>query len=353
MRTLLLLPLLLFVAFAPPQESSAACALTRRVAVIGASVSAGFGLENELKAEAAFGDVLDCALVGERDACTDLGEIFFFRDPWGRGPEQVEQALAIDPTLVVGIDFLFWFAYGSYMQGAQRRLAELERGLALLERFDCPLLIGDLPDMRIALEGEGPFGGPLITERMIPTPEELETLNARIREWAGERGDVSVVPLAEFLRRANAGEKFSLRDNEWGEGSLRSLLQKDLLHPKAGGVIVLIVIALDRLELDREDFSGEHALWTARSIHERLLDATAAEREKTLEVERRRAERARRREERRKEREKTDGGGGGDGGNRPSGQPPTDGTRPSSTSFSNPAASERAAAAVNSGGTSS
>ena len=87
--------------------------LFERVAVIGASASAGFGLEVRL------GGVVEAAL-GERVVeVLDAGDSFFFTSPVSRGQAAVDKALAFEPTLVPAPDFPFWFAYGARPDGAR------------------------------------------------------------------------------------------------------------------------------------------------------------------------------------------------------------------------------------------
>ena len=52
-------------------------------------------------------------------------------------------------SLIVAIDFLFWFGYGAG-KDAEGRMASLEQGLDLLEGLMGPILLGDLPDVRHA-----------------------------------------------------------------------------------------------------------------------------------------------------------------------------------------------------------
>lgn len=282
--------------------------LLERVVVVGASVSGGYGLQPEIKAAVSLGDFLDCMLSGERRPTVDLGDVWLFRDPGAKAPKMVEQALAAEPTLVIAIDFLFWFGYTSWTSGPDR-LADLQRGLALLERFDCPLVVGTFPDMTIATQGMSPYGFPLIVDHMIPSPSERERLNARVREWAQARGGkVLVFPLDGLVQRMIRGEEIALRSNEWPAGSRNRLLQSDLLHPKAEGTICLLIHVLDFMVQAREDLDEGQVEWSAEAIRARLLEATREERGTALERERRREERRRRRAER------DERGGGGDGG---------------------------------------
>lgn len=282
-------------------ETSAPTALFERVVVVGASVSGGYGLSPELKATVRLGDVLECVLPTTAGAVTDLGDTYLFQNPHGRAPGLVAKALEAEPTLVVAVDFLFWFSYSSWStKGTRSR--ELEAGLALLDRLPGPLVVGDLPDMTPAIDGKGPLGVPMLTRHMIPSPSQLESLNERIHAWADARGDVTVLPMAEMVSAMLAGERLAIRANEWEAGSIERLLQADLLHPNSEGVIALALLVVDELAKTHPQLESAAIEWDAQKVRARLLELTREEREKRLERERRWAEK-------RAERKKREGDG--------------------------------------------
>lgn len=284
----------------PAPEAPAPIGLFERIVVVGASVSGGYGLGPELKATVHLGDVLECALPADVGEIVDLGDTYLFQDPHDRAPELVEKTLAAEPTLIVAIDFLFWFSYSSWRPKGPRS-TELEAGLALLDRLPGPLVVGDLPDMTPALGGKGPLGTPMLTPRMIPSPAQLASLNERIREWAAERGDVTVLPMADMVASMLAGERVAIRENVWEAGALDRLLQEDLLHPNSEGTIALALMVLDRVVAARPELTDAAIEWDAREVRERLLERTREEREKRLERERRWAERRAAREKRKRD----------------------------------------------------
>ncbi len=202
---------------APPPVTAA------HVAVVGASVSAGFAAPRLAAAfEAAGAEVV-----------TDAADLAMFIDPLARGRAQVAQVTAAAPTLVVALDFLFWFAY-QVDQPAGRR-ASLERGLALLAPITAPLAVGELPDMRTAHPR-------LITPAAVPTPAELAAMNARIRAWAAARPDTVVVPLHAWIAPLAAGGEIELSPGEVVPA--HELVFVDGLHANALGLWYL----LDRLD---------------------------------------------------------------------------------------------------------
>ncbi|MEM6675824.1 MAG: SGNH/GDSL hydrolase family protein [Planctomycetota bacterium] len=267
------------------------------VVTIGASVTAGYGNASELKTDedAPLAVFLAAAAADENARFTGEGDRWFFSNAGKVGKRQVEDALAASPSLVVGVDYLFWHAFGNSNSSDPRREVGLEAGLAQLDRFGCPLVIGDLPDVSHALQGKGPFGGPLVTRDLFPTDEERARMNRRIREWAEKRGDVAIVPLAEMTANMVEGRPIAVQDLTWTAKELSDALQPDLLHPHVHGTIWVSLLVLDaatRLDgIDSKDF-----VWDHETIMERLTAATEASRAKRAERERKRRERRERRE---------------------------------------------------------
>lgn len=283
-----------------------------RPVVVGASVSDGYGLKGELGIELDFADLLQAALGTRVEKPASFADVSLYSDPLTKGTKQIDKALELEPSLLVAVDYLFWFGYGMSWGGEDRRLKHLELGLAQLDRFEGPLIIGDFPDASAALEGVGPFGAPLLTPSMIPEPETLVQLNTRVQEWAQERGQVSIVSLGGFLDQLRSGNEIELRGANIPAGSFERLMQKDLLHPKLEGVAGLVVVTWDVLLQDHDDRGAELFTWSPTGILEQLKEIKSEELEKAAERQRRREERARKREERKREEE----GGGEDSGGR-------------------------------------
>ncbi|MAF66285.1 MAG: hypothetical protein CMJ84_11595 [Planctomycetes bacterium] len=298
---------LLCAASLTPQEPAAGPVAGNpfeRVTVIGASASAGFGLSSELEAQVRLGAVLACILP-EGAGVRDLGTAAFFQNPASYGERLVTAAHDERPTLVVGVDFLFWYAFGALPDASRPRL--FERGLRELERLDCPLLLGDLPDVTHALAGRGPFGGPLLERGHLPPAPMLASFNARLYEWAAGRPNVTVAPLAAYTELVREGKDIELRGNRWAPASLEDLLQEDLLHPTVEGSVAISILFLDTLVAARPEVDGADLRWELPGILERLMAATAEARNERRAKARRREERRREREERRRERESGDG----------------------------------------------
>lgn len=302
MKTSLCCTLLALVALPdgdPPQERPRD--LLDKVVVIGASVSDGYGLRSaeDFLADRDFDLFIASALKLEQPAVVSHANQAFFLTPTRVGLEMIEATKKEKPTLVIGIDFLFWFGYGQMPES--ERMESLRRGLMLLDDLDCPVLIGDLPDFTFALGGEGPFGGPLLSTRQIPSAEKQAELNAKIHAWAAERANVHVAPLAEYVRKLSGEEDVVLRGNVFQGDKLAQLLQKDLLHASPRGDAALAVLCFDALVAQRADLEADRFEWSVDAIYESALRATADERARELEKRERREERRRRREERKKQ----------------------------------------------------
>jgi hypothetical protein len=284
----------------PAETAASAPEPFARVVVIGASVSAGYGLQLDLKARVQLGDIVDCMLKGDSEGCLDLGSNMLFRSPASVGDTQVSKALEHKPTLVIALDFLFWFVYGSNGGSTEERIERLDLGLSLLDRFKCPILVGDIPNMAMALKGEGPFGFPLITRRMMPPEEARLTINKHLAQWANSRSRVTIAPLSTFLESVQAGKILAVRGNKWDEADLAAMLQKDLLHPRPLGALSLLILAFDRLALSIPEAS-DRICWDRDEVYGRLLEKTSEERGRYEAAVRRRAERKAERDRKRED----------------------------------------------------
>ena len=271
---------------APPAAPPATPAVLMRPAVIGASVSSGFGLESEAKRSLDLSDVLEELLLVKTEEPLDAASQWLFADPKNMAGGMVGEVLAEEPSVLFGLDFLFWFAYGAKtseeleLNGTKAPeelyVARFERGLALLDQFPCPMVIGDLPDMRRALDAPVK----MISPDQVPEPAVLARLNARLNAWAAERPRVCVVPLASFVDRAVKGERLELHGNTWEHAADR-LLQIDHLHPTLEGTVGVALLALDALDRAREDVTPEMIRWDARAALADLAPAPAPAAEPT------------------------------------------------------------------------
>ncbi len=189
-----------------------------RVAVMGASMSAGFG-------GAPVGELLDDLITVEHDV-TSVADTFFYSSPFEKGRTQIDRVIEMKPSAVIALDTLFWFVY--VHADADQRMARLEQGLHMLERISAPLLLGDIPHMRDA----NPM---MLAPEAIPPPDQLSRFNQRIRDWAERRVDVFVVPLSDWVGPLLRGEDVAIAPGRKKEPSA-GLMTFDKLHPNEKGV---------------------------------------------------------------------------------------------------------------------
>lgn len=192
-----------------------------RVAVIGASVSAGF-MGSPVAVE------LERGLAGEPEM-QNGADTFFFKAPFKNGERQVEAALAFKPSVVFALDFLFWYAYVAGADLNYRR-SRVAAGLRLLERFEVPVIVGDIPDMRTAATW-------MLPESVVPPADHLQALNHQIRTWARDKLRVHLVPMATWARPLLTDGSVT---DEGKTVKAAELLSPDGLHANARGVRYLL-----------------------------------------------------------------------------------------------------------------
>lgn len=190
----------------------------RRIAVIGASVSAGFGgmsVANEMKAAASDARVFDAA------------RLDMYQDALTIGPNEVRQALDSQPDLVIALDFLFWYEYAS--ASPQQRTQRFEAGLAELDKIratGAAVIVGDVPSYTQASEL-------ILPHSMIPSATELADFNVRLRVWAADR-KIVVVPFAEMCQPLLSDGDIEVTPGEYVRA--RELMAFDGMHPNPVGM---------------------------------------------------------------------------------------------------------------------
>ncbi|HEX5220268.1 MAG TPA: SGNH/GDSL hydrolase family protein, partial [Verrucomicrobiae bacterium] len=219
----------------------------QRIVMIGASATAGFTASEPLggtnTAHYALSRYVDAALKVPHDPVVNLGNAFFFFQPEAMGRQQVGRALTNRPTLIIGLDFPFWFLYGEG-DTDEARLQRFEQGLKLLEAISCPLVIGDIPDATAA-------ANKMLRPDQIPSLKAIAAGNQRLEAWAAGRGHVAVVKLSDFMRQASANRTISIGGHHLPDGQTRMLLQNDRLHPSPPGCAVLALAVLDACQATR------------------------------------------------------------------------------------------------------
>jgi hypothetical protein len=197
-----------------------------RIAIVGASVSAGFG-------GAPFGDLVTAG--AKRSKVEAYANLFLFRDPVGETTSQIDRAIAFKATTIIGLDLLFWDVYRSSDPAWRDRavtsaLDQLERARAA----GAWIVVGDIPRITTASEL-------LLSKDSVPDVATLARYNDQITAWS-KRERVLLVPFASWAEPLAAGGEIELRDGSKLPAS--SLVGPDGLHANPLGAWAL----LDRLD---------------------------------------------------------------------------------------------------------
>ena len=233
-----------------------------RVVLIGASVTAGF-TESEpfggpKTTRYRLSRYIDAALVVPHEPAKNLASTFVFLQPEAASRKQVEEALKAQPTLMLGLDFLFWFCYGDGPSDDDR-LQRFDRGLKLLESFKCPLVLGDLPDASAAVNRQ-------LTPEQIPSAQALAAANKRLKEWASGRSQVAILPLSAFMQSVVGNRALQVHGHTLQAGKTLGLLQDDRLHPSAEGAAFLAVALLDAFQAKQPHVGNGEVRWDTDEV---------------------------------------------------------------------------------------
>ncbi len=225
-----------------------------RPVLLGASVTAGAGaavVSGEAREQTMLsvdaGVAYAAVVTAPHATPLDFGDNGVMADPTAALREQAYTAAAQHPTLVIAIDWLFWPLHQSFSSSlpadelAAMRLAAVDAALKELECFDCPVVVGDVPNMTRAAGG-------LLRDDRDPSDAVRAQANARIRSWASVKPNrcvLAVSMLAECIHEDKGFEIAGLR-YEAGEGA--RLVQQDGLHATAEGLAVLVSAAIAQLE---------------------------------------------------------------------------------------------------------
>jgi hypothetical protein len=238
----------------------------QRVVMIGASASAGFVLSepfggtNTTKCRLSY--YVDAAITAPHAPVKNLASALVFMNPEAFEPLQIVGATNARPTLVIAVDFLFWFCYGEAGSDAERA-QRFERGLKLLEQIPCPIVVGDIPDASAATNTG------IISDAQVPSETARHAANQRLRQWAAAHPNVVVVPLAEFMRATMANDPVKLHGQTLAAGKTRALVQADELHPTPRGAAVLALGILDALVSRHPEFSPSAVCWDRQLVFQK------------------------------------------------------------------------------------
>ncbi|MFC7338684.1 hypothetical protein ACFQY0_15925 [Haloferula chungangensis] len=231
-----------------------------RIVVIGASVSRGFTESEPFGGEKSkllrFDRYLDAALRAPHGKIVNDSNHLFFVSPEKESAKQLERLRHRKPTLVIGIDYLFWYLYG-YPENTGDRLELFDRGLESLSKIEVPLIIGDIPDASASI-------GHMLARAMVPDAETRSEANRRLAAWAAKRPQVSVISLSSFLRSCEANAAITVGPLSLKQGSTRELLQADRLHPTPMGCATLALAVF--ASFDGDDLKPDQIVWNPAEI---------------------------------------------------------------------------------------
>lgn len=265
-----------------PQAETPADPKPQTVVVIGASLAAGPGALLGAKAtdgSEAFANLhLYPEVLEHLEPAWDienLGHTWFFSQPEDHGDSQIEAAIALEPDVVLALDFPFWFAYGG--RGDTERLAYLRKeGLDRLEQLwdgkandERPLvLVGQLPDVR---------DSPVLSRSQLPGDETLKELNAEIELWIERHDNVRLVPFAAQLASLQAGKEVQIGATTYTKRDIETLLLDDRLHPSTRGASLVAALCLEGLKEAKIPLTTNIAELDVRALAENLIAAAKGE----------------------------------------------------------------------------
>ena len=228
------------------------CNVLNRVVVTGASVSSGWGvttppIKGDLGAyRITMKHIVDGMIECPHEKVAFFGGTAFFQNTRENGKAYIERIIEHKPTLVIGIDFLFWFGHGTPPEQCDiptYRMEKLNYALGLLDELKAPVIVGDLPDVGDAI-------GKVLSASQAPTAETLKQLNARIHQWGDSRSNVRVLDVYELGNKMTNDEEITILGHTWSAGSQQKLLQNDMLHTTLEGTVVVSLLIAEGLDLD-------------------------------------------------------------------------------------------------------
>ena len=262
-RTTILSSLALALCIALPAFAREETKTLSRIAVIGASMSDGFGVRvtttlpdgKKISEGVNLAELVKTSCKDPSVVVVNYTSSLYFMHPARTAKSSATRACGANaqemPTCVLAVDWLFWNGYGtSNVKGEtlstdQERMELLDNALACLEPMcaaNIPIVLGDFPDMHSAI------GGGMISASMVPSVECLMALNARVAQWALTKKNVCIVPLSKLTQDLLQKKPIHAAGREWDAQTLGPLLQKDRLHPTFAGTVTVLAATIDALD---------------------------------------------------------------------------------------------------------
>ena len=263
LRTTILSSLAFALCIALPAFARGETKTLSRIAVIGASMSDGFGVRvtttlpdgKKISEGVNLSELMKVACKDPTVVVSNYTTSMYFMNPSRTAKSSAARALGANaqemPTCVLAVDWLFWNGYGvsnvrgEKLSGDTERMELLDNALACLEPMcaaNIPIVLGDFPDMHSAI------GGGMISAPMVPSVECLAALNARVVQWALTKKNVCVVSLSKLTQDLLQKKSIHAAGRDWDAQTLGPLLQKDRLHPTFAGTVTVLAATLDALD---------------------------------------------------------------------------------------------------------
>ena len=262
-RTTIISVLALALCIASPAFARDETKTLARIAVIGASMSDGFGVRvsttlpdgKKISEGVNLSELVKVACKDPTVVVSNYTSSLYFMNPARTAKSSATRACGANaqemPTCVLAVDWLFWNGYGvsnvrgEKLSGDTERMELLDNALACLEPMcaaNIPIVLGDFPDMHSAI------GGGMISAPMVPSVECLAALNARVAQWALTKKNVCVVSLSKLTQDLVQKKSIHAAGRDWDAQTLGPLLQKDRLHPTFAGTVTVLAATLDALD---------------------------------------------------------------------------------------------------------
>ncbi len=262
-----------------------------RIAVIGASMSDGFGVRvsttlpdgKKISEGVNLAELVKASCKDPSIVVVNYTSSLYFMNPARTAKSSATRACGINaqemPTCVLAVDWLFWNGYGvsnvrgEKLSGDTERMELLDNALACLEPFcaaNIPIVLGDFPDMHSAI------GGGMISAPMVPSVECLTALNARVVQWALTKKNVCVVSLSKLTQDLLQKKSIHAAGREWDAQTLGPLLQKDRLHPTFAGTVTVLAATLDALDTKTANAALKSFEIDPVVLHERFVSQLKA-----------------------------------------------------------------------------
>ena len=295
-RTTIISVLALALCIASPAFSREDTKTLARIAVIGASMSDGFGVRvsttlpdgKKISEGVNLSELVKVACKDPTVVVSNYTSSMYFMNPARTAKSSATRALGDNaqemPTCVLAVDWLFWNGYGvsnvrgEKLSGDTERMELLDNALACLEPMcaaNIPIVLGDFPDMHSAI------GGGMISAPMVPSVECLAALNARVVQWALTKKNVCVVSLSKLTQDLLQKKPIHAAGRDWDTQTLGPLLQKDRLHPTFVGTVTVLAATLDALDTKTDNaaqksFEIDPAVLRERFVTQLKASATKA-----------------------------------------------------------------------------